>query len=233
VFSRGHCRSVPLDCGGLSHRKCRRLTWGNARIQGELRKLGFEVSAESVRCYCRSAPRRPPSQSWRTFIRNHAPHIWDADFFTVPTVTFHTLYVLFFITHDRRRMVHLNVTAHPTAEWVWRQLIAAAAARSSRGHQDRHPNPAHAGPGAEGERDRRALVGTLRCECLDHLIVITEQHLRALLAEYAAHYNAARPHRALALDSPDGRPVVRLASGRIVARPVLDGIDHEYEWVAA
>jgi transposase InsO family protein len=77
------------------------------------------------------------------------------------------------------------------------------------------------------------LVGTLRRECLDHLIVVNERHLRALLAEYAAHYNAARPHRALALDSPDGRPVVRLASGRIVGRPVLGGLHHEYEWVAA
>jgi putative transposase len=95
------------------------------RIQGELPKLGFEVSAESVRCYRRIAQRRPPSQSWRTFLCNHAPHIWAADFFTVPTVTFHTLFVFFFITHDRRRLIHLNVTAHPTADWVWRQLIAA------------------------------------------------------------------------------------------------------------
>jgi len=99
--------------------------WGSVRIRGELGKLGFQISAESVRCYRRSALRRPPSQSWRTFLKNHAPHIWAADFFTLPTVIFHTLYVFFFIAHDRRRIVHLNVTAHPTAEWVWRQLIAA------------------------------------------------------------------------------------------------------------
>jgi transposase InsO family protein len=225
--------------------------WGSVRIQGELRKLGFEVSAESVRCYRRSALRRPPSQSWRTFLRNHAPHIWAADFFTVPTVTFHTLYVFFFIAHERRRIVHLNVTAHPTAEWVWRQLIAA----TPWGEQPRYlihdrdrcyggafiPRAARIGirtlltpvraPKANAIAER--LVGTLRRECLDHLIVINERHLRALLAEYVAHYNAARPHRALALDSPDGRPVVRLASGRIVARPVLGGLHHEYEWVAA
>jgi putative transposase len=225
--------------------------WGSVRIQGELRKLGFEVSAESVRCYRRSALRRPPSQSWRIFLRNHAPHIWAADFFTAPTVTFHTLYVFFFITHDRRRIVHLNVTAHPTAEWVWRQLIAA----TPWGEQPRYlihdrdrcygesfiPRAARIGirtlltpvqaPKANAIAER--LVGTLRRECLDHLIVINERHLRALLAEYVAHYNAARPHRALALDSPDGRPVVRLASGRIVARSVLGGLHHEYEWVAA
>src|SRR5437870_3331303 len=89
--------------------------WGNIRIRGELRKLGFEVSAESIRCYRKRILRRPPSQTWRTFLRNHAPHIWAADFFTVPTITFHTLYVFFFVTHERRRLVHFNVTAHPTA----------------------------------------------------------------------------------------------------------------------
>ncbi|MGB6837526.1 MAG: helix-turn-helix domain-containing protein, partial [Dehalococcoidia bacterium] len=99
--------------------------WGSVRIRGELRKLGFEVSAESVRCYRRSALRRPPSQTWRTFLRNHAPHIWAADFFTVPTVTFCTLYIFFFITHERRWLAHLNVITHPIAEWVWRQLVAA------------------------------------------------------------------------------------------------------------
>jgi hypothetical protein len=198
----------------------------------------LEVSAESVRCYHRSALRRPPSQSWRTFLHNHAPHIWAADFFTVPTVTFHTLYV-FFITHDRRRIVHLNVTAHPTAEWVWRQLIAA----TPWGEQPRYLmhdrdrcyggafirraarigirtllTPVRA-PKANAIAER--LVGRLRRECLDHLIVINERHLRALLAEYAAHYKAARPNRALALYSPDGRPIVRLASGRIVPGPCL------------
>ncbi len=79
--------------------------WGSVRIRGELRKLGFEVSAESIRCYRRRVLRRPPSQTWCTFLRNHAPHIWAADFFTVPTITFHRLYVFFVVTHDRRRLV--------------------------------------------------------------------------------------------------------------------------------
>lgn len=99
--------------------------WGSVRIQGELRKLGYHVSARSVRRYRREVKRHPPSQSWRTFLRNHAPHIWAADFLTVQTLTFNTLYVFFFITHHRRRIVHLSVTAHPTAQWVWRQLIQA------------------------------------------------------------------------------------------------------------
>ena len=98
--------------------------WGSVRIQGELRKLGIAVSARSVRRYRKAVKRRPPSQSWRTFLRNQAPHIWAADFLTVQTLTFQTLYIFFFVTHERRQVVHFNVTAHPTAEWVWRQLIA-------------------------------------------------------------------------------------------------------------
>jgi hypothetical protein len=108
--------------------------WGSVRIVDELRKLGFQVSTESVRRHRREAGCHPPSQSWRTFLRNHAPHIWAADFFTVQTVTFKTLYVFLFISHCRRRLVHLNVTAHPTAERVWRQLIEA----TPWGEQPRH-----------------------------------------------------------------------------------------------
>ncbi len=92
--------------------------WGSIRILGELRKLGYEVSAQTVRRYRQRAMRRPPSQSWRTFLRNHAPDIWATDFFTVHTLTLQTLYVSLFISHDRRQLVHLNVTPHPKAEWV-------------------------------------------------------------------------------------------------------------------
>jgi transposase InsO family protein len=227
--------------------------WGSVRIRGELGKLGFQISAESVRCYRRSALRRPPSQSWRTFLKNHAPHIWAADFFTLPTVTFHTRYVFFFITHDRRRIVHLNVTAHPTAEWVWRQLIAA----TPWGEQPRYlirdrdlcyggafiPRAARIGirtlltpvqaPKANAIAER--VVGTLRRECLDHMIIANEQHLRMVLREYAAHYNRGRPHRSLGLETPTGPPARAEPpeTGRIVARPVLGGLHHEYEWVAA
>ena len=99
--------------------------WGALRVQGELLALGYDVSAETVRRYRRQALRRPPSQSWRSFLANHRPQLWAADFFTVQTLTFKTLYVLFFIAHARRRIVHVAVTAHPTARWVWRQLLEA------------------------------------------------------------------------------------------------------------
>ena len=99
--------------------------WGAVRIVGELRALGFDVSARTVRRYRRQTMRRPPSQSWRTFLKNHAPHIWAVDLLTVQTLTFRTWYVIVFIAHDRRRIVHLNVTKNPTAAWVWRQVIEA------------------------------------------------------------------------------------------------------------
>jgi len=117
--------------------------WSTERIRDELLKLGIVVSNRSIRRYRWRGPRRPPSQTWRTFLRNHAHHLWAADLFTVPTLTFKTLYVLVFIAHDRRELVHVNVTANPTtAAWVWRQLIeanalgqqaAAPPARSRRG----------------------------------------------------------------------------------------------------
>ena len=99
--------------------------WGAVRIQGELRALGHEVSAETVRRYRLRALRRPPSQSWRAFLRNHRHEIWAADFFTVPTLSLTTLYVFFLVSHGRRRIEHVHVTRHPTAEWVWRQMIEA------------------------------------------------------------------------------------------------------------
>jgi transposase len=99
--------------------------WGTERLRGELRKLGIEVSTRSIRCYRSPGSPRPPSQTWRTFITNHAHAIRAADLFVVQTLTFRTLYVLLFITHRRRELVHLGVTAHPTAAWVWRRLAEA------------------------------------------------------------------------------------------------------------
>ena len=99
--------------------------WGAVRIRGELLALGHDVSAASVRRYRRRALRRPPSQRWAAFVANHRHELWAADFFTVPTLFFQTLYVLVVVSHDRRRIEHVNVTAHPTATWVWRQMIEA------------------------------------------------------------------------------------------------------------
>ncbi len=223
-------------------------SWGAERIRGELLKLGIAVSRRSVQRYRQDGPARPPSQSWRTFLANHRPRLWAADLLTVQTLGFRTLYVLLFVAHDRRELLHLNVTAHPTAAWVWRQLIEATpwgraprylvrdrdavygrdfVQRARRSGVETVLTPIRA-PRANAVAER--LVGTLRRECLDHVIILNEAHPRSVLAEYAAFYNAERPHRALELGTPIHR--IRPASGPIRASPVLGGLHHTYERVA-
>jgi putative transposase len=225
--------------------------WGVVRIVGELRALGYAVSARTVRRYRQRALRRPPSQSWRTFLHNHASEIWAVDLFTVQTFTLRTVYALVLITHGRRRVIHANVTRHPTARWIWRQVVEATpwAAQPRyliRDHdrsygKDFIQHAARIGittivtpiraPNANAVAER--VIGTLRRECLDHMIVLNERHLLRLLREYVEHYNRKRPHRSLALDSPDGRaPQPIPQSGRVVSRSVLGGLHHEYEWAA-
>ena len=220
-------------------------TWGSERIRGELLKLGIAASKRSIQQYRQRGPARPPSQSWRTFLANHRPQCWAADLFAVQTLTFRTLYVLLFITHGRRELVHLNVTAHPTAAWVWRQLIDA----TPWGRKPRYllrdrdavygaefvPRARHLGirtllspvraPRANAIAER--VVRTLRNECLDRLVILNERHLRAVLAEFVAYYNADRPHRGLALDTP--KPAVRPVTGPVRSRPVLGRLHQVYE----
>jgi transposase InsO family protein len=224
--------------------------WGAERIRGELLKLGIVVSNRSIRRY-RGHTDRPPGQSWRTFLRNHARAVWAADLFTVQTLTFRTLYVLLFIAHDRRELVHLAVTAHPTAAWVWRQLIEATPWGRQPRYLVRDRDRVYGGnfaaqarglgietlltpvraPRANAIAER--VVRTLRNECLDHLVVVNEAHLRRVLAEFAAYYNAERPHRSLALEPPLGPRQDRPAGGsRIRVRPVLGGLHHVYERAA-
>jgi transposase InsO family protein len=222
--------------------------WGTERIRGELLKLGIAVSNRSVRRYgSRSAP-RPPSQGWRTFLGNHRPRLWAADLLTVQTATLKTLYVLIFVAHGRRQLVHLNVTARPTAAWVWQQLVqatpwgraprflirdrdavygAAFVPKARRLGVETLLTPVRA-PRANAIAER--LVGTLRRECLDHLIVVSEQHLRVVLSEFARYYNTARPHRTLGLETP--HPRSSAGPGAIRASPVLGGLHHVYERAA-
>jgi putative transposase len=222
--------------------------WGTERIRGELLKLGIVVSNRSIRRYRWRGPRRPPSQTWRTFLANHAHHLWAADLLTVLTLTFKALYVLVFIAHGRRELVHVNVMANPTAAWVWRQVIEA----TPWGHKPRHllrdrdavygrdfrqrarrigidaiATPIRS-PRANAIAER--VIGTLRRECLDHIIVLDEQHLRSVLSEFVRYYNRDRPHRTLGLETPE--PMAQVATGPIQSRPVLNGLHHVYERVA-
>jgi transposase InsO family protein len=181
-------------------------------------------------------------------LRNHRASIWAADLLTVQTVTFRTLYVLVFISHARRELVHLSVAASPTAAWVWRQLIAATPWGRSPRYLVRDRDAVYGGGFVERSRGLgietlltpirapRAnaiaewLIGTLRRECLDHLIIVNEAHLRAVLSELVGYYNGARPHRALELQTPE--PSRSPSGGPIRARPVLGGLDRVYERAA-
>jgi len=224
--------------------------WGSERIRGELLKVGITVSRRSVQRYRRRSPARPQSQTWRTFLANHAHGIWAADLCTVQTLTFKTLYVLVLIAHGRRELVHVAVTAHPAAAWVWRQLVEATAWGRRPRSLLRDRDAVYGGdfakraaalgieillapvraPRANAAAER--VIGTLRRECLDHLIVLSERHLRAVLAEFRRYYNTERPHRSLALEAPLPASRSPVPSGAISSRPVLGGLHHGYHRAA-
>jgi transposase InsO family protein len=217
--------------------------WGAPRIHGELLKLGFEVAQSSVAKYMVKR-RRPPGQGWRTFLCNHAPDIAAMDLFVVPTIGFDLLYAIVIVRLDRRDLVWINVTATPTAEWVARQITEAfpwneaprymirdrdriygnVVTRRLRamGIRDRPITPASPWQNAFAER----LIGSIRRECVDHVIVLGEAHLRRVLKSYARYYNETRTHLALDKDAPLSRTVKR--AGRILCRPLVGGLHHEY-----
>lgn len=217
--------------------------WGAPRIHGELLKLGFEVAQSSVAKYMVKR-RGPPSQRWRTFLRNHAQDIAAMDLFVVPTIGFDLLYAFVVVRLDRRDLVWINVTAHPTAAWVARQITeafpwneaprymirdrdriyGAVVTRRLRAMGIRDKPIAPASPWQNGFAER--LIGSIRRECVDHVIVQGEAHLRRMLKSYTCYYNETRTHLALDKDAPLSRTVKR--AGRILCRPILGGLHHEY-----
>jgi transposase InsO family protein len=217
--------------------------WGAPRIHGELLKLGFDVAQSTVAKYM-VRRRGPPSQGWKTFLRNHAPDIGAIDLFVVPTVGFRLLYGLVIITLRRRHLVWINVTANPTADWIARQITEAFPWEQAPRYliRDRDASYGHAVTrrlAAMGIRDRptaprspwqnghaERLIGSIRRECLDHVVILGELHLRRVLAAYANYYNGLRTHRSLAKDAPLYRIVERL--GTVASRPILGGLHHQY-----
>ena len=217
--------------------------WGAPRIHGELLKLGFEVAQSSVAKYMVNRA-GPPSQGWRTFLRNHAPEIAAMDLFVVPTIGFDLLYAFIIIRLDRRDLVWINVTTNPTAEWIARQITEAfpwnEAPRYLIRDRDRiygsivtrrlhamgiRDKPiAPASPWQNGFAER--LIGSIRRECLDHLVVLSEAHLRRILQAYARYYNKIRTHRSLDKDAPISRPVQRI--GNIRSHALLGGLHRHY-----
>jgi transposase InsO family protein len=217
--------------------------WGAPRIHGELLKLGFQVAQSSVAKYM-DKRRRPPSQGWRTFLRNHRPDIAAMDLFVVPTIGFDLLYAFVIVRLDRRDLVWINVTANPTAEWVARQITEAFpwneaprylirdrdriygsdVTRRLRSMGIRDKPVAPASPWQNGFAER--LIGSIRRECLDHIVVFGEAHLRRILRYYAHYYNDIRTHRSLDKDAPASRPVQR--TGSISSHAILGGLHHHY-----
>ena len=219
------------------------LFWGAPRIHGELLKLGFELAQSSVAKYM-VKHRGPPSQGWRTFLRNHAPDIAAMDFFVVPTISFRMLYGFVIVRLDRRDLVWINVTTNPTAEWVARQIteafpwdmaprylirdrdriygIVVTRRLRAMGIRDKPIVPASPWQNCFAER----LIGSIRRECVDHMIVLDEAHLRRILKSYADYYNGVRTHRSLNKDAPVSRPVQR--NGVIRSRAILGGLHHHY-----
>jgi transposase InsO family protein len=217
--------------------------WGAPRIHGELLKLGIEIGQTSVAKYM-VRRRHPPSQGWRTFIHNHAEGIAAMDLFVVPTISFRLLYGLLIMGHGRRHILWFGVTAHPTAEWIANQVTEACGWEQapcylirdrdgaygevlirrlrSIGIRDRPTSPRS--PWQNGYAER--LIGSVRRECLDHVIVFSERHLRHLLLCYMKYYNGSRTHLSLVKDAPVSRAVDR--AGHILCRPILDGLHHRY-----
>src|SRR6202171_3148252 len=217
--------------------------WGGPRIHGELLKLGFEVAQSSVAKYMIKR-RWPPSQGWRTFLRNHAPDVAAMDLFVVPTIGFDLLYAFVIVRLDRRGLAWISVTTNPTAEWVARQITEAfpwdgapgymirdrdriygtVVTRRLRAMGIRDKPIAPASPWQNGVVER--LIGSIRRECVDYIIVLGEAHLRRILKSYARYYNETRTHLALDKDAPVSRPVQRIGVVRSLA--ILGGLHHHY-----
>ena len=200
--------------------------WGAPRIRSELLLLGYDVAESTVAKYMPRRGRRPPSQTWRTFLRNHLRSTAACDFFVVPSVTFRLLFCFVVLSHDRRRIIHFNVTAHPTAEWTAQRIVETFPGEGAEPRyllRDRDsiysawfrrrvaglglteivtaPQFPWQNPYAE------RVIGSIRRECLDHLIILGEQHLRSILKDYICYYNESRPHLSLERNAPIQREI--------------------------
>ena len=217
--------------------------WGAPRIHGELLKLGFDVAQSTVSKYMLRR-RGPPSQGWKTFLRNHADGIASVDFLIVPTLAFERLFVFVILGLGRRRLLWIGVATNPTAEWLARQITEAFPWDTVPGFLVRDNDGAYGEAftqrlRAMGIRDRpiaprspwqngyvERSIGSIRRECLDHVIIWGEAHLRHVLKAYTAYYNATRTHLGIDKDAPNRRPIERC--GVIVANAVLGGLHHRY-----
>jgi Integrase core domain len=217
--------------------------WGAPRIHGELLKLGFEIAESTVSKYMVQR-RGPPSQNWRTFLYNHSDAIAAIDLCVIPTLTFERLFAFLVLGHGRRQLLWFAVTRNPTAEWLAQQVVEAFPWNTAptylvrdndgaygqaflcrvrtMGIRDRPTSPRSPWQNPYAER----LIGTLRRECLDHVLILSERHLRRILDLYSSYYNETRTHLALDKDAPLRRSIQ--GCGTIIATPILSGLHHRY-----
>ena len=224
-------------------------TWGSKRIQAELAKLGIEVSDSTIRKY---RPRtRRGDQTWKTFLHNHAKDLIAVDFFVVPSATCRVLYVFLVLAHERRKVLHFNITDSPSAAWTAQQLAEAFPCANPPRYLLRDRDGIYGlefvrrtlGLGLEQKLIAprspwqnpfvERLVGSIRRECLDHMIVLHEQHLRRRLTDHLSYYHQHRTHRSLDEDAPESRAVEPPDQGHIIALPLVSGLHHRYARQAA
>jgi putative transposase len=225
--------------------------WGAPRIHGELLKFGITVAQRTVANYMAPRPSRPSSHNWKAFLRNHCGSIVSVDFLTVATINFQLLYVFIVFSHQRRRVLHFNVVERPSAVWTAQQLREAFAFPTPPKYLLRDRDGIY---GMEFQSRAQALgleevriaprspwqspyiermIGSIRRECLDHVIVLNRAHMHRLLQSYFAYYHRSRTHLALDKDAPDSRPVQGLEEGKIFAFREVGGLHHRYERLAA
>jgi putative transposase len=227
--------------------------WGAPRIHGELLKLGMEISERSVSGIIRRNSPKPPSQTWKTFIKNHMADMVAVDFLVVPTIRFKMLFVFVVLSHDRRKVIHFNVTTNPTAQWTAQQVTEAFPWDTAPKYLLRDRDKifgklfqgrvrsmgieevltAYRSPWQNAYVER--LNGSIRRECTDHIIVWNERHLKKILRGYFDYYNNDRTHLGIKKESPTDRQVTNQTSisDRLVELPKVGGLHHRYEWRAA
>ncbi len=239
-------RMVPLEVRDLIRKMSRsNPLWGAPRIHGELLKLGIQVSQASVSKYM-ICQHKPPSQTWRTFLKNHAKDIVSVDFFTIPSASFRVLFVFLVMSNKRRRIIHFNVTESPTAVWTGQQIVNAFPwdtvprylLRDRDGkfgkefiHRVESMGIKHVLISARSPWQNpyvERMIGSIRRDCLDHTIIFNEKHLRRVLKEYIRYYNEDRTHLGLEKDCPNTRPVLPPEFGSISSEQMVGGLHHRY-----
>jgi transposase InsO family protein len=222
--------------------------WRAPRVHGELKMLGIALSERTVSRLLRTL-RRPPNQTWRTFLHNHAGQMVSTDFFTVPTITMKILFVFIILEHDRRKVLHFNVTEHPTGDWTAQQIVEAFADRDAARYLIRDRDGRYSAevrlrikslgieeiltaPQSPWQNPYiERLIGSIRRECLNHYIILNARHLKRTLSSYFRYYHESRTHLGLGKQCPLPRKVLDV--GKIVAIAQLGGLHHRYERIAA